>query len=133
MIPCEVRAHSPGLDRSWLLAEHQALTSRDALRWLQGQAGQLADRLDPDPRTTWWAPYAALHIVASTELDAPAELREWRDDFAASEEAMNTLAAGDPVQITTRDDTAHYTLTAAPPMFRVPPWVVMLPSRGEAS
>ncbi|MGW1666190.1 hypothetical protein [Streptomyces microflavus] len=133
MIPCKVRGHAPGLDRSWLLAEHQALTSRDALRWLQGQAGRLADRLDPDPETTWWAPRFTLHPVADTEPDAPAELREWRDDFAASEEAMSALAAGDPVQITTRDDTAYYTLTAVPPNFRVPPWVARLASPGEAS
>jgi hypothetical protein len=120
MIRCEITAHTLDLTAHWPLYVHQAATPRTAMRWLRWQAGVLADRLDPDPRTPW-IPRGALRGVGEAVPDAPLHLRYWADDITAYEQAMSQLAGNEAVCLATHDDTAYYTLTAVPPQSHAAP------------
>ncbi|WP_326655686.1 hypothetical protein [Streptomyces sp. NBC_01750] len=131
MIRCEVTAHRLDLAAHWPLYAYEADGPRMALRWLRWQAGRLADRLDPDPQAAW-VPGGALRPVDEAVPDAPTHMRCWRDDLAAHEEVMHLLAAGQAVSLSAHDDTAHYTFTALPRQFYVPPWAPPAPVSGTA-
>ncbi|WP_331719444.1 hypothetical protein [Streptomyces sp. NBC_01174] len=112
MIVCEITAHSPDRMGHWLLATYGTSTPRLALRWLTARAGELADRLDPDPHEVTWADEGAFRLSAPDGLDPSEHLRLWQADLVAHEHMMQALAVGSPVVLTVHDDAALYTLTA---------------------
>ncbi|WP_138908813.1 hypothetical protein [Streptomyces chryseus] len=116
----------------WQLYAHQASTPRTALRWLRGRADALADRIDPDPLEATWLPPGALRPVDETLPDTPTHLRGWVLNQAAHEEAMQLLVEGHPFNLSTHDGTAHYTLTAVPVAFPIPPWAPPAPAAPAA-
>ncbi|MFL0028536.1 hypothetical protein ACJBCE_37050 [Streptomyces sp. NBUL23] len=105
MIICQARVYVGALDRSWVIAAHEAATPRAALRWLRGQAGRAADQLDPRTDRAPWG----LRQWRTAET-----LRRWRDDMATHEDAITELALGRPVSVNATEPTALITLTAVP-------------------
>lgn len=122
MIRCEVSAHTLDLTAHWPLYQDDAPTPRIALRWMQERARRLADHLDPDPLTTTWAHLDALRPVSIEIPDAPTHIRLWAGSDEAQDDVLNLLSVGQAVSLSAHDDTAHYTFTAIPRQFRVPPW-----------
>ncbi|MFD9850502.1 hypothetical protein [Streptomyces parvus] len=117
MIHCLAQEEGP--TSSYTVDTRQAATPRAALRWLRSQAAEAATRLDPQPDR---APLTLDHWRAAEAL------RRWADDMASHETAIEALAAGNPVSITT--EPGGITLTAVPRTFRLPPWA---PTQGAAA
>ncbi|MBW1596489.1 hypothetical protein [Streptomyces sp. JJ38] len=102
-----------------VLGRHRAWTPRLALRWLQGQAGRLADALDPVPGH---GPFPAwvLRPVPTDAPDPGGVIRAWLRDHQRQSEQLASLRAGDHVSVIARDAELLYALCAQPIPAEVP-------------
>ncbi|MFE4451080.1 hypothetical protein [Streptomyces sp. NPDC056796] len=63
----------------YVLGTFQTISPKLALRWLQGEAERIADRLDPDPEgSAWVKPWMRVDTVPKP--DSPTEFRFWSLD-----------------------------------------------------
>ena len=85
-----------------------------ALWWLRERATWIAERLDPEPATTF-LPLPALVPVPPTSPDAPADLRAWRDDPVRQEAVAARLRRRAGGTVVTRDQVP-YTYDAKSPL-----------------
>ncbi|MFD9563152.1 hypothetical protein [Streptomyces sp. NPDC059994] len=104
----------------YVLGTYPAPSVRLALRWLQGQARRIADRLDPDPDRFAWVE-SWMRVDPVPVPDCPAELRFWADDPTEHQEACDQLSEGAPLSVVIPDNGCRYTLTVWPVTVTVPP------------
>ncbi|MFI1016371.1 hypothetical protein [Streptomyces sp. NPDC020965] len=103
---CDVIAegavYGTGEPAVYVLATTSELSPRRALLWICGQARRIADRLDPDPRSSPWA-----RPVTGTDYgnrsDGPTGLRAWADDIGGHRAVRDQLKTGAPVSFTVDD------------------------------
>ncbi|WP_367125533.1 hypothetical protein [Streptomyces phytohabitans] len=119
--PCgyaaQVRAVGPvcgsGRNVGYVLGTFRSISPVLVLRWLNGEALRLADRLDPDPvRTPRLRP--GLREQAAHVPDCPAELRTWTADLGVRREIRARLRAGWPVSVAFEDGDCTYLFSVRP-------------------
>ncbi|WP_411084313.1 hypothetical protein [Streptomyces sp. cmx-18-6] len=122
----EVRAEGPvyGTRETvpHVLGTFQTISPKLALRWLQGEAARIADRLDPDPQRSEWV-HQSMRAQAVLVPDCPAELRVWADEFDEPAE-REYIKAGHPLSEKFPDADCTYSLSV---------WPVTLPADDHQS
>lgn len=102
----------------YVLGAFQTISPKLALRWLQGEAARIAERLDPDPECCPWAkPWMCLDTVPVP--DCPTELRFWALDAEERQAARDQLKDGAPLSVVIPDTGCRFTLSVWP--VAVPP------------
>ncbi|WP_202442189.1 MULTISPECIES: hypothetical protein [unclassified Streptomyces] len=102
----------------YVLGTFQTISPKLALRWLQGEAERIADRLDPDPeRSPWVKPWMRVDTVPKP--DCPTEFRFWSLDPEEHQAARDQLKEGAPFSTVIPDKGCRFTLTVWP--VAVPP------------
>ncbi|OKJ74238.1 hypothetical protein [Streptomyces sp. CB02460] len=112
----EVRAEGPvhgtGETAQYVLGSFRTISPVLVLRWLQGEALHLADRLDPDPeRSAWVEP--TMRADAVPVPDCPTELRVWASEFG-DRTAREHIKGGHPLFETFPDADCTYSLSVWP-------------------
>ncbi|QNE79231.1 hypothetical protein F0344_14285 [Streptomyces finlayi] len=103
---------------AYVLGTFRTISPKFALRWLQGEAERIADRLDPDPgRSAWVMPWMRVDTVPVP--DCPTELRFWAEDPEEHQAARDQLKDGAPLSVVIPDRGCRFTLTVWP--VAVPP------------
>ncbi|MFI5940681.1 hypothetical protein ACIBCB_10555 [Streptomyces uncialis] len=114
----EGEVYGTGETVPYVLGTFRTISPKLALRWLQGEAARIADRLDPDPECCLWAkPWMRLDTVPVP--DCPTELRFWSLDAEERQAARDQLKDGAPLSVVIPDTGCRFTLTAWP--VAVPP------------
>lgn len=119
---CEVRAEGEVFGTRetvpYVLGTFRTISPKFALRWLQGEAERIADRLDPDPeRSAWVQPWMRVDTVLVP--DCPTELRFWSLNPEEHHAARDQLRDGAPLSVVVPDRGCRFTLTVWP--VAVPP------------
>ncbi|MFE7130617.1 hypothetical protein ACFVIM_07150 [Streptomyces sp. NPDC057638] len=108
---CCVRGIGPvygsGRNVTCVIAILRTESAETALRWLVGQVGRLADRLDPAPDT-------GMTLVIGPEVDGPSLLRAWCQDPAHRQAAWARLIDGRCVSLIFPDGLNHYRFEVSP-------------------
>ncbi|MFJ6566880.1 hypothetical protein ACIQNU_05635 [Streptomyces sp. NPDC091292] len=113
----EVRAEGPVYGTSeaaqYVLGTFQTISPILALRWLQGEALRIADRLDPDPTHSPWV-QPAMRTAIVPVPDCPTDLRVWAEDPEEQRAARDHIKAGHPLFVKVPDADCTYTLCVWP-------------------
>ncbi|MER5891213.1 hypothetical protein ABT160_46025 [Streptomyces sp. NPDC001941] len=97
----------------YVLGTFQTISPKLALRWLQGEAARIADRLDPDPEHSAWAqPW--MRVIPTPLPDSPTQLRCWASDPEGEHAAREQLRDGAPLSLVIPDIGCSYIFTAWP-------------------
>ncbi|MEW5356001.1 hypothetical protein [Streptomyces sp. 16-176A] len=97
----------------YVLGTFHTISPKFALRWLQGEAARIADRLDPDPeRSAWVKSWMQMGTVPVP--DCPTELRFRVEDADEQHSARDQLKDGAPLSVVIPDKGCRFTLTVWP-------------------
>ncbi|MFE9612683.1 hypothetical protein [Streptomyces sp. NPDC006012] len=111
----------------YVLGTFQTISPKLALRWLQGEAERIADRLDPAPeRSAWVKPWMQVGTVPVP--DCPTEFRFWIEDPDEHHAARVQLKDGAPLSVVIPDKGCRFTLTVWPVAVSRPESIPTLPA-----